>query len=277
VTRARKRFGQHFLEPTWQAAVVDACAVGADDSIVEIGPGRGALTLPLAARAARVLAVEVDRDLAAALAARAIPRLDVVAGDFLRQDWAALMAEWPRPDPSAPVRVVGNLPYNISSPILFRLLEVAAGPPPVRDATVMLQAEVADRLAAAPGTGEYGVLTVLTALQADVTPLLRLPPGAFRPVPAVWSALVRLTFRPVPAAVGDPALVGRLVRTAFTQRRKTLGNALKALGTADGCDAAAAIRSAGLDPRRRPETLQLVEFAALADAWRAAAGPRPVL
>jgi 16S rRNA (adenine1518-N6/adenine1519-N6)-dimethyltransferase len=277
VTRARKRFGQHFLEPTWQAAVVDACAVAPDDSLVEIGPGRGALTLRLAAQAAHVLAVEVDRDLAAALAARRIPRLQVVGGDFLAQDWDALMRAWTRPDPTAAVRVVGNLPYNVSSPILFRLLDIAATHRDLRDATVMLQAEVADRLAAVPGTGEYGVLTLLTALGAEVTPLLRLPPGAFRPVPAVWSALVRLTFRPPPPAVSDPVLVARLVRGAFTQRRKTLGNALKALGTADGVAAAAVIRGAGIDPRRRPETLQLVEFAALADAWRRAAAAAPVL
>jgi len=276
VNRARKRFGQHFLEPAWQAKVIAACAVGATDDIVEIGPGRGALTLPLAEQAGHVLAVEVDRDLAAALAARGLPNLQVVTGDFLAQDWERLMADWRRPT-AGPVRVVGNLPYNLSSPILFRLLDIAASHPEVDDATLMLQAEVADRLVAVPGTGDYGVLTLLTSLYADVTPLLAVPPGAFRPVPAVRSALVRLRFRGLAPGVTHPRDVTRLVRAAFTQRRKTLGNALKALGTADRIDAAAVLRAAGVDPVRRPETLQLVEFSALADTWRAAVGAAAVL
>jgi 16S rRNA (adenine1518-N6/adenine1519-N6)-dimethyltransferase len=276
VTRARKRFGQHFLEPVWQTKVLAACAVSPGDTLVEIGPGRGALTLPLVAGAAHVLAVEVDRDLAAALEARALPRLQVVTGDFLRQDWDALMASWRRPTPG-PLRVVGNLPYNISSPILFRLLDIAATHPDVRDATLMLQAEVADRLTAAAGTKNYGVLTLLAALGADVVPLLSLPPGAFRPAPAVRSALVRLIFRPLPPGVTRPALVTRLVRGAFTQRRKIIGNALKAVGTADGVDVLAALGAAGIAPIRRPETLQLVEFAALADAWRPVSATPAVL
>jgi 16S rRNA (adenine1518-N6/adenine1519-N6)-dimethyltransferase len=274
--RARKRFGQHFLEAAWQTKVIAACAIADSDDVLEIGPGRGALTLPLAERAAHVLAVEVDRDLAAALTARALPTLQVVTGDFLDQDWSRLMAAWRRPMPG-PVRVVGNLPYNVSSPILFKLLGIAAAHPEVRDATLMLQSEVADRLMAATGTRDYGVLTLLTALGAEVRPLLALPPGAFRPVPAVRSALVRLTFRPRPVEVADPVALTRLVRTAFTQRRKTIGNALKALATAHGVDAPAVLRAAGIDPSRRPETLQLLEFAALADAWQAAAAAPPVL
>lgn len=274
--RARKRFGQHFLEPAWQTKVTAACAVAASDDVLEIGPGRGALTLPLVERAAHVLAVELDRDLATALSARALPTLQVVTGDFLDQDWAWLMSTWRRPAPG-PVRVVGNLPYNVSSPILFKLLAIAAVHPEVCDATLMLQAEVANRLMAATGTREYGVLTLLTALGAEVRPLLALPPGAFRPVPAVRSVLIRLTFRPRPPEVTDPVALTRLVRTAFTQRRKTIGNALKALATADRVDAPAVLRAAGVDPSRRPETLQLLEFAALADAWQAAAAVPPVL
>ena len=273
---ARKRFGQHFLEPAWQTKVLAACAIGPADAVVEIGPGRGALTVGLTAAAADVLAIEVDRDLAAALVARALPRLTVVTGDVLAQDWDRLMAGWPRSAPG-PVRVVGNLPYNISTPILFRLLEVAATHPEVLDATLMLQAEVADRLTARVGTGEYGVLTLLTTLHADVTPVLALPPGAFRPAPKVRSAVVRLRFRGLPAGVTRPAEITRLVRAAFTQRRKTLSNALKALATADGLDAAAMLRAAAIDPSRRPETLQLVEFSALADAWQAAARAPSVL
>ena len=274
--RARKRFGQHFLEPAWQAKVIAACAIAPTDDVLEIGPGRGALTLPLVERAAQVLAVEVDRDLAAALSARALPTLQIVTGDFLEQDWEALMTAW-RGHVPGPVRVVGNLPYNVSSPILFKLLRIVETHADLRDATLMLQAEVAARLMAAVGTRDYGVLTLLTALRADVTPLLALPPGAFRPVPAVRSALVRLTFRPLPPGVTAPAGLTRLVRTAFTQRRKTIGNALKALATADGVDAPAVLRAAGVAPSRRPETLQLVEFAALADAWRTAASAPAVL
>lgn len=269
--RARKRFGQHFLEPAWRVKVIDACGLRADDQVVEIGPGLGALTEPAAARVRRLLGVEIDRDLAAALTARALPNVGVVAGDFLQVDWTQLMAAWPGFDPQAGVRVIGNLPYNVSSPILFRLLDLAASGAGLIDATLMLQAEVAERLTARVGTGEYGVLTVLVALGATVTPVLALPPGAFRPVPKVRSAVVRLTFRPPPFPVRRPALVTRLVRTAFMQRRKTIANGLKALATQAGGDAAAILRDAGLDPRRRPETLQLVEFVALADAW-----PEPV-
>ena len=146
--RARKRFGQHFLEPTWQIKVVEACAPSGSDQVVEIGPGAGALTIPLAARVARLLAVEIDRDLAATLAAKALPNIQVVEGDFLQCHWSNLMTGWHGYDPEAGVRVVGNLPYNVSSPILFRLLALAASHGGIADATLMLQAEVADPLRA---------------------------------------------------------------------------------------------------------------------------------
>lgn len=275
--RARKRFGQHFLEPAWRVKVIDACAPSPTDDTLEIGPGQGALTADLAARVARVLAVEIDRDLAARLAAAGPANLQVVTADFLDCVWDALMAGWNGHAAGAPVRVVGNLPYNVSSPILFRLLEIARTHPTLRDATLMLQAEVAERLAAPAGTKAYGVLTVLTALAADVTPLLALPPGAFRPVPAVRSALVRLAFRPPAVPVARPRLVEQLVRGVFTQRRKTMANALKPLASAQGLDAAALLRAAGIDPARRPETLQLVEFVVLADAWPAGDRASPVL
>ena len=270
--RARKRFGQHFLEPAWVAKVVDAFAPAADADVVEIGPGRGALTTPLASRVARLLAVEVDRDLAAALEARQLPALTVVTGDVLEIDLAAALAAWraARPDPKPAVRVIGNLPYNISSPILFRLLALG-GQGVIGDATLMLQAEVADRLVARPGTGDYGVLTVLTAVAADVRRVLDLPPGAFRPMPKVRSAVVTLTFRPSPVPIVDRDRFVRLVRGVFTQRRKVLTNALRPLVEPDGLDPAAVVSAAGLDGRRRPETLQLVELSALAAAWRSPA------
>ncbi|MGE0813893.1 MAG: 16S rRNA (adenine(1518)-N(6)/adenine(1519)-N(6))-dimethyltransferase RsmA [Vicinamibacterales bacterium] len=275
--RPRKRFGQHFLEPAWRARVAEACAIGPEDDVVEIGPGTGALTEHLVAQARRVLAFEVDRDLGAALAARGLAGLTVHVGDVLHRGIDAVLDAWLGPDPAWRFRVAGNLPYNISSPILALLARWAAVRPGLVDATVMLQAEVADRLLAAPSTSDYGVLTLTTALQADVTRLLDLPPGAFRPRPKVSSALVRLSYRPPPPGVVHPALVGRLVRAAFTQRRKTLANALKALAAADGLDLAAAIAGAGLDGRRRPETLELLEFSALADQWAASTPARPVL
>jgi 16S rRNA (adenine1518-N6/adenine1519-N6)-dimethyltransferase len=271
MSRPRKRFGQHFLEPAWRDRVVAACAPAPDDQTVEIGPGRGAITLPLAATVGRLLAIEVDRDLAAALTARALPNVTVHTGDVLGADVDSILASWLATGAAnRRFRVVGNLPYNVSSPILFRLAHWRATHAGFTDATVMLQAEVADRLAARPGTREYGVLTVLTALWADVTRVLELPPGAFRPAPDVRSALIRLVGRPPSPEVRHPAMVDRLVRVVFTQRRKTLANGLKPVATSDGVDAAAVLRAAGIDGMRRPETLHLVEFSALADAWQAA-------
>jgi 16S rRNA (adenine1518-N6/adenine1519-N6)-dimethyltransferase len=265
--RARKRFAQHFLEAAWVAKLVNAAGITPDDSVVEIGPGRGAITRPLAERCARLLAVEVDRDLAADLEADKPANVTVVTGDVLSVDLVPIVSAWlgAPPGPSNTFRIVGNLPYNISSPILFRLIELAGTTGGVRDALLMLQKEVADRLVAKVGTGDYGVLTVLTALHADVTRVLSLPPGAFRPQPQVHSAVVRLTFRPPKAHVDDPDGFVRLVRTTFTQRRKTMGNALKPYAAETGAEAAAALAKVGIDPQRRPETLELGEFAALSN------------
>jgi 16S rRNA (adenine1518-N6/adenine1519-N6)-dimethyltransferase len=185
---------------------------------------------------------------------------------------APVIEEWlgAPPGPSNQVRIVGNLPYNISSPILFALIELAAKTGGVRDAILMLQKEVADRLGARAGTGDYGVLTVLTAVHADVSRVLALPPGAFRPPPKVHSAVVRLTFRRPSVDIGDEKTFTAMVRTMFTQRRKTVANALKPFGEQRGVDAARALAEAGIDPKRRPETLQLAELAAL---HRAMKGP----
>ena len=275
--RARTRFGQHFLEPAWCARVVEACRPAPTDAFVEIGPGAGALTLPLAARCARLLAIEVDRDLAAALAARRLPNVTVHTGDVLETDVGAVLDAWLGADPSLPLRVVGNLPYNICSPILYMLAALSARRPGLVDATLMVQAEVADRLVAVPSTGEYGVLTLLTSLTADVERLFALPPGAFRPRPQVRSALVRLRFRPPPFPARQRDTLVRLVRMVFTQRRKTIANGLKAAAGGAGLDAGEVLAAAGIDPMRRPETLQLVEFAALADAWNSAESAPPVL
>jgi len=273
--KARKRFGQHFLEPAWVRKLVDALGARPEDAFVEIGPGRGAITRPLAARVRRLLAIEVDRDLAAALVAEGLPALTVVEGDVLDADLGAIIAEWQGAplDAAHPVRVVGNLPYNISSPILFKLLALAARTGGVTDATLMLQREVADRLTAGPGTREYGVLSIQTALHADVSRVLALPPGAFRPPPRVSSAVVRLSFRPPGVAVADEGLLVGLVRSIFTQRRKTLRNALQPFANQRGRRADEALAAAGLDGRRRPETLQLVELARLADVFASAPPP----
>jgi len=264
--RTRRRFGQHFLEPAWVAKLVSAIAPTATDRFLEIGPGHGAITGPLAARAERLLAVEVDRDLVHALQQRRLPNVSVIAADVLAIDLAELATRELDARSESKVRIVGNLPYNISSPILIQLLETAARDPIFQDATLMLQQEVADRLHARPGTREYGVLTVTTALGADVTELLSLPPGAFRPAPKVRSAVVRLAFRPAAPDVGDRRSVIAVARSVFQQRRKMLSNALSALAAARGMEAAALIAQAGLDPRQRPDTLTLAEFARLAVA-----------
>jgi 16S rRNA (adenine1518-N6/adenine1519-N6)-dimethyltransferase len=275
VVTARKRFGQHFLEPAWVAKLVTAIAPQATDAIVEIGPGRGAITWPLVERAARVLAIEVDRDLAAALRARQDQRLTVVEADVLEADLATLVLEWfGQPlGPNQPVRVVGNLPYNISTPILFQLLYVAASTGGITDASLMLQREVADRLRAGPGSREYGVLSILTSLHADVVPVLSLPPGAFRPPPKVFSAVVQLRFRPRAVGLQDEALFTQMVRSVFTQRRKTMRNALTPFGKLRGLPAEVALAEAGLDGRRRPETLHLVDLARLADVFASSQRP----
>ena len=265
--RARKRFAQHFLEAAWVTKLIAAAKITGADSVVEIGPGRGAITRPLAERCARLLAIEVDRDLAADLEADKPDNVTVVTGDVLSVDLVPILTRWlgAPPGPTNRVRIVGNLPYNISSPILFRLIDLAAATGGVTDALLMLQKEVADRLVARVGTGDYGVLTVLTTLHADVVRVLSLPPGAFRPPPKVHSAVVRLTFRPPNVQVDDPAGFVRMVRTTFTQRRKTIGNALKPFGAETGNDVADVLKNLGIDPQRRPEALELAEFAALSN------------
>ena len=265
--RARKRFGQHFLEPAWVRKVVTRIAPAPGDLLLEIGPGRGALTRELVAGGAGVVAVEVDRDLAAALAADLGPRARIVTGDVLRVDLARIVRELAgSAPPGRRVRVVGNLPYNVTSPIVIRLLEVARETGQVADAVLMVQHEVAERLAAGPGGGDYGPLAVAVQLWADVERLLTLPPGAFRPPPRVVSALVRLVFRPPRVEVADAPLFGALVRAVFSQRRKTLANALRPFAARRGVSAERVLGAAGIDGRRRPQTLDLAELAALARA-----------
>ena len=275
MARARKRFGQHFLEPAWVGKLVAAIAPEPTDHFVEIGPGRGAITEPLAARVASLVAVEVDRDLAAALEARGLSNVTVVTEDVLDVDLLAVagLGE-PRSEGAAlatpistppPIRIAGNLPYNISSPILFKLL-AASESGRFKDAHLMLQKEVADRLVARPGTGDYGVLTLSTMVRADVTRVLSLPPGAFRPAPKVHSAVVRLAFRPPPPEIEHPDLLIEIVRSVFTQRRKTMANALAPFASSRGASARGLLTEAGIDAQARPEVLTLSDYARLSRA-----------
>ena len=250
---ARKRFGQHFLHDRKVVRrIVDAIAPQPGETILEIGPGRGALTFPLLASGCELHVVEIDRDLATALRERTPrhPNLVVHEADALAFDLARIAP------PPRRLRVTGNLPYNISTPLLFRLL---AALPRIREMYLMLQREVVDRMVSPPGTRAYGRLGVMVQLDCEVERILKVGSGAFSPAPRVESAVVRL--RPRPRAMLDPAMRERfeaIVRACFSRRRKTLRNALRGLCGEPAIDAA------GLDPGARPEVLTIDEFAALA-------------
>ena len=275
---ARKRFGQHFLERPWADKLIHAIAPSADQTFLEIGSGRGALTGPLAARAAHVLAFEIDRDLVAELRPSVPPNVTVVEGDFLKFSAEQLEQLMPgvlaRRRPGT-LRVAGNLPYNAAAPILFKLIELHRAGIPLADGTVMLQREVADRLTATPGTRAYGILAVLIGQSARVERLLSLPPGAFRPPPKVHSAVVRLAFHAPEPGARNPQLFAALVHAIFTRRRKTLSNALKAFPLGAATTAARVLELAGVEGGRRPEALTIAELVRLADAFATidAAGP----
>lgn len=244
---ARKRFGQHFLTDDGVIdAIVDAIDPRPGDALVEIGPGLGAMTQPLRRRVDAMTVIELDRDLAARL--RHDGGLTVVESDVLKVDFRALAARLARP-----LRVVGNLPYNISTPILFHLLEVADV---VRDQHFMLQKEVVDRMAAAPGHKDYGRLSVMLQWRYHVESVLEVPPEAFEPPPRVRSAVVRMLPLPAPAAV-DPALLGELVQVAFSQRRKLLRHTLGRWLAGRGA-------GAGFDLQRRAEEVPVAAYLALA-------------
>jgi 16S rRNA (adenine1518-N6/adenine1519-N6)-dimethyltransferase len=264
--RARKRFGQHFLEAAWVDKVVRAVQPKPGETFLEIGPGRGALTMPLAAAAERVIAFEIDRDLAALVRRTAPATVTISEGDFLDATPASVTALTGVMRRDARLRAAGNLPYNVASPILFRLIDLYRGGVPLSDATVMLQREVADRLLASPGSKDYGVLTILVGRHADMTRLLNLPRGAFRPAPRVESTVVRLVFRPPAPAARDERVFEGLVKALFTRRRKTLLNALLAYEPAARGDRQALLERAGLSGDRRPETLDAASLVRLADA-----------
>jgi 16S rRNA (adenine1518-N6/adenine1519-N6)-dimethyltransferase len=247
----RRRFGQNFLvDAHYVQRIVAAIDPRPGERVVEIGPGLAALTDALIERAGHITAIEIDRDLAARLRERYTPeRMTLVEGDALDFDFGALGSD---------LRVVGNLPYNISSPMLFHL---AACDVHLRDVHVMLQKEVVDRMSALPGTAAYGRLTVMLQAKFAVQRLFVVPPGAFRPPPKVDSAIARLLpLREAAPSIGDAGVFSRVVAAAFSQRRKTLRNALSAVCTAER------ITGVGLDPSARGETLSVADFVRLANA-----------
>ena len=250
--RPRKRFGQHFLSATDVISdIVDAVAAKPDDTLVEIGPGLGALTEPLANTGAELHAIEFDRDLAGPLRKRfaAFDNVTVHECDALKFDFATLGDD---------LRIVSNLPYNISTPMLFRLIEYKQQ---IRDLILMLQKEVVDRMAAPPGSKSYGRLSIMLGCHMEVQPLFDVPPGAFSPPPRVDSSVVAL--RPLPDTafrIIDPDGFSRLVAKAFSQRRKTVRNALKGLADVEQ------LTEAGIDPTHRPERIPVENWVALANS-----------
>ncbi|MBL8352302.1 MAG: 16S rRNA (adenine(1518)-N(6)/adenine(1519)-N(6))-dimethyltransferase RsmA [Burkholderiaceae bacterium] len=246
---ARKRFGQHFLvDEALIDAIVRAIAPRPGEALVEIGPGLGALTQPLLERCGALTVIELDRDLAARWRAR--QGVGVVEADVLKVDFAALADA-----AGQPIRVVGNLPYNISTPILFHLLAVAQR---VRDQHFMLQKEVVDRLAAAPGGKDFGRLSVMLQWRYEIEALFDVPPEAFDPPPRVVSAIVRMQPRAEPPAL-DEARLSALVTVAFSQRRKLLRHTLGRWLDAQG-------HAGGFDLQRRAEEVPVAEYVALAQA-----------
>ena len=251
---AKKHLGQNFLH---ERGVVDKIVLAIDprpgDRIVEIGPGQGALTFPLLDRIGALTAIEFDRDLLQPLAAaaRAHGELTLVPADVLTVDFDALAGD------AGPIRLVGNLPYNLSSPILFHALDHAAA---IRDMHFMLQKEVVERMGAPPGSKVYGRLSVMLQAYCAVTPLFKVPPGAFRPAPKVDSAVVRLVPRePGSIGIADRARFAAVVRAAFGQRRKTLRNALSGVAGVE------TIEAAGVRPDARAEQLAVADFIRLAN------------
>ena len=250
--KARKRFGQHFLHDTYVLSrIVSALPQQLNQHLVEIGPGRGALTSLLLDRCQHLDVIEIDRDLVKILESRYAgnEKVTIHSADALRFDYASLIPEGEK------FTLVGNLPYNISTPLLFYLFEYK---PVINEMVFMLQKEVVDRLSASPGNKQYGRLSVMAQYHCRIEKLFSVSPGSFNPPPKVTSAVVRLIPYPSPpVAIGDYDVFAQVVSAAFGQRRKTLRNSLKTLLSVEE------IASAGIDPKARAETLTLEEFANL--------------
>lgn len=261
--RFSKKLGQNFLiNPSVCPRMAEACGVGPQGAVLEIGPGIGVLTRELAQRAGKVVAVEVDDRLPPVLAEtlQGFDNVEIVQGDVLRLDLHRLLRE---KCPGMEVAVCANLPYYITSPILMHLLESRL---PVSSITVMVQKEAAARLCAQPGTRECGAVTLAVQYYAQAQTLFSVSRGSFLPAPNVDSAVIRLTIRKEPpCAVRDEAMLFRLIRAAFGQRRKTLGNSLTGAGFSRE-ETAALLKKAGIPASARAEELSLPQFAAAADA-----------
>jgi 16S rRNA (adenine1518-N6/adenine1519-N6)-dimethyltransferase len=257
IFRPKKRFGQNFLRDEGVAErILRAAELGPEDRVLEIGPGLGVLTDRLLQQAGEVRVMEVDRELAELLRGRQAPSLTVLEGDAPRLDWPEFL-------PHPPYKLVANLPYNISSQVVFKILDHRRL---FSRLVLMFQKEVGDRLAAGPGTKDYGILSVLCGVWFDIRRIAVVPPGAFSPPPKVTSAVLRFDLLPAPRIeVADEEHFRRVVKGAFARRRKTLANSLAAVGF-DVPAATAALQAAGIDPGRRGETLHLHEFARLAAA-----------
>ena len=253
--RTRKRFGQHFLhDRNLVDRMIRTLGLQQGDTLVEIGPGRGALTYPLLEEIPHLHVVELDRDLIALLRQENTPdRLTIHESDALKFDFRTLKPA------DKPLRVIGNLPYNISTPLIFHLLDQSDA---ISDMTFMLQKEVVDRLTASPGTRDWGRLSIMVQYHCQADYLFFVPPGAFSPPPKVDSAVVHLTALPEPRFPADPAVLSRVVAAAFNQRRKMLRAALKGLAP----DIERHLEAAGIPPTERAEQVDLERFCALARA-----------
>jgi 16S rRNA (adenine1518-N6/adenine1519-N6)-dimethyltransferase len=264
VMRAKRSLGQNFLVGShYPQRIVDSVSPQPDETIIEIGPGNGALTDLLVKRAARVIAIEIDHALIQMLRERfpETPNLKLIEADALTSDFCSLIA------PAASARVVANLPYYVSTPVLQHLIKNRHC---LTELTLMLQREVVDRITAKPGGKEYGYLSVLVQFYCETAKLFDVPPGAFRPSPKVYSSVVRLRVRPQPAvAVDNQNEFFELTRVLFSQRRKTIFNNLRAgcnrLKITNEMEIDCALTVTSLDPRRRAETLSMEEIAKLAN------------
>ena len=248
----KEHLGQNFLsDPSVLVRIISAADLSPEDTIVEIGPGPGRMTRMLAERVKRLIAIELDHDLYQKLAGDFIAyrNVEIVHGDVLQFPFETLDV----------FKVVANIPYYITTPIIFRLLDAKQN---LRSMTLTIQKEVAQRIAASPGSKDYGVLSISTQYHTEPEIRFIIPKEAFRPVPKVDSAVIHMAIRKAPpVSVRDEKLLFSIVRTAFSQRRKTLSNSLKSLNQ----DIKSVLSTAGIDPRRRPETLSIAEFALLSD------------
>ena len=269
--RPDKRLGQNFLiDEDVIAAIIEASGVTEDTLVLEIGPGTGALTLPLAERAGRVIAVDLDPDMIDGLRVKTfgLDNVELIHGDILETDIRQITTEGMETHGLSELRIIGNLPYYITTPIIMKLLEADTG---AKSITVMMQKEVGDRIAAEPGTRASGAITYPVHYYAEVTEIADVPRECFYPVPGVDSVVLRLDLRDEPAVkVKSEEMLMRCVKAGFSMRRKTLLNALTSLGNYDKQSLSEALLAAGIDPGRRAESLSLEEFARLSDSLQEA-------